>query len=296
MPTVTNARASGDYHPGNGQWDTGTTALLAHAVGIAPSKDNYWSTAVQSGTHYGTKTKEPHSRLQSAVITLTNGPVAPSDKIGASDAALIMRCCDAGGRLLSADRPAAEIDAHFAHSAGFGGVDGHMWATHATVSGQKFSYVIGISLKSAYNLTVGELGYEAGEKLLAVPSGAAATIAFTGDSPLQFTECGEDDFQLFLVAPCTGSFTLLGEPDKWISVSPQRFSELTSTSVKVHGQPAEKVTVRWAACDGTTVSTSCTLSAAGVATSHVTATGATCTSSQEVVVFVLKRAFVRFRA
>ena len=47
MPAATNARASGDYiHPGPGgghQWDIGTTSILAHAVGLAPSKDNYWS-------------------------------------------------------------------------------------------------------------------------------------------------------------------------------------------------------------------------------------------------------------
>jgi hypothetical protein len=284
MHTVTNARASGDYHPGNGQWNTGTTALLAHAVGIAPSKDNYWSTAVQSGTHYGPSTKEPHSRLQSAVITLTNGPVAPSDKIEASDTALIMRCCDAGGRLLSPDRPAAEIDTHFAFSAGFGGVDGHMWATYATVSGQKFSYVVGISLKSAYSLAIGELGYAADDKLLAVQADAAVTIPFTHDSPLHFKACEEDDFQLFLVAPRNNAFTLLGEPDKWISVSSQRFSDLTSASVKVHGQPGEKVTVRWAGVNGKIATTTCTLPESGVATSHVTAAGATCTSSQEVVV------------
>merc|ERR1712100_819052 len=101
-----------------------------------------------------------------------------------------MRSCDAGGRLLSADRPAAEIDAHFAQSAGFGGVNGHMWATHATVSGQKFSYVIGIQLKSAYSLTIGELGYEAGTELLTVRADSSTLVAttFNGDLPLKFVE------------------------------------------------------------------------------------------------------------
>ena len=42
LPAITNARASGDYHPGNDQWKLGVSSLLAHAVGIAPSKDNYW--------------------------------------------------------------------------------------------------------------------------------------------------------------------------------------------------------------------------------------------------------------
>merc|ERR1712039_543847 len=288
MPTVTNARASGDYHPGNGQWNTGTSAILAHAVGIAPSKDNYWSTAVQNGTHYGKTTKEPHSRLQAAVSTLTNGPVAPSDKIGGSDAALIMRCCDSGGRLLSADRPATEIDAHFAYLAGFGGVNGHLWATHATVSGQRFSYAIGISLKSAYDLTVAELGYNASTPLRAIKADATTTVNFSTKTPLSFAPCGLDDFQMYLIAPATGHYTLLGEPDKWISVSPQRFSDLTGSdsdsSVKVHGQAGEKVKVRWAASDGQVSMATCTLSEAGVAISRMSAAGATCASSLEIIV------------
>ena len=40
MLSVTNARASNDYHPGNDQWEiVGTTSILTHALRIAPSKD-----------------------------------------------------------------------------------------------------------------------------------------------------------------------------------------------------------------------------------------------------------------
>ena len=37
--------------------------------------------------------------------------VAPSDKIGRSDAALILKSCTAGGKLLQGDKPAMSIDA-----------------------------------------------------------------------------------------------------------------------------------------------------------------------------------------
>ena len=55
VPAVTQVRASCDYHPGNTagcsfpycQWNIGTSSLLAWAVGIAPSKDGFWSTEVQ---------------------------------------------------------------------------------------------------------------------------------------------------------------------------------------------------------------------------------------------------------
>ena len=54
FPSVTQARASGDYHPGGDQWHpVGTTSVFAYALGLAPSKDNYWSTTDQPGAkHY----------------------------------------------------------------------------------------------------------------------------------------------------------------------------------------------------------------------------------------------------
>ena len=150
IPAVTQARASDDYHPGHDQWSPmGTTSLFAWAIGVAPSKDNYWSTSVQNCpkvkknskarpsliewtkklTHlffvvhffpnrikYGNDT-EPHNRLQAAVITLSKGPVAPSDAVGKSDRGLIMRSAMEDGTLLQPSRPATMIDAMFERKA-----------------------------------------------------------------------------------------------------------------------------------------------------------------------------------
>ena len=119
MRSVTNARASNDYHPSNDQWECiGTTSILTHALGIAPSKDSYWfTTAVQTGSHWGDNVREAHSELEAVVASLTTGPVATSDKIGHSNSSLILRSCDASGRLLTPDMPARELDAHFAAKA-----------------------------------------------------------------------------------------------------------------------------------------------------------------------------------
>jgi len=66
----------------------------------------------QTGSAYGDHAtmKEPYNRLQAVVSTLSKGPVAPSDKIGRSDAKLIMRSCAADGRLLQGDKPAMQLD------------------------------------------------------------------------------------------------------------------------------------------------------------------------------------------
>merc|ERR1719183_357082 len=106
VPAVTNFRASDDYDPGGGRlnWILGLSSIVADALALAPSKDNYWSTRTQPGKDYGAE--EPYSELEAAIITYTAGPVAPSDMIGHSDASLIMRSCTADGLLLKPSRPA----------------------------------------------------------------------------------------------------------------------------------------------------------------------------------------------
>ena len=82
IPSVTNARASQDYHPGMDQWSPiGTTGVFAWAVAIAPTKDNFWSTDKQNGTSYpyGKIASEPYNRLQAVVSTLSKGAVPASD-------------------------------------------------------------------------------------------------------------------------------------------------------------------------------------------------------------------------
>ena len=81
------------------------------------------------------------------MLSFSAGPVAPADRIGSSDVALIMRACDASGRLLSPDRPATKSDASFIYQA-FGtgdgegqgmGAAGQLWSTYATVSSSRYA-------------------------------------------------------------------------------------------------------------------------------------------------------------
>eukprot|EP00966_Prymnesium_polylepis_P104480 2419785-Prymnesium_polylepis.1 len=96
---VTQVRASGDYRAGNDLWaPLGVTGMLAYALGLAPSKDTFWSTADQPGNRWGEGTREPFSRLQAAVATLSKGPVCPSDAVGKTDVALILRSAAADGQ------------------------------------------------------------------------------------------------------------------------------------------------------------------------------------------------------
>jgi hypothetical protein len=55
IESVTQARASDDYKPGEDleQWRIGGQNILLAALGLAPSKDAYWSASVQPGNPYG---------------------------------------------------------------------------------------------------------------------------------------------------------------------------------------------------------------------------------------------------
>eukprot|EP00054_Salpingoeca_dolichothecata_P012674 m.70327 g.70327 ORF g.70327 m.70327 type:complete len:763 (+) comp20068_c0_seq1:336-2624(+) len=250
IPSVTQARASGDYSgQTSDQWKVGVTSIFAHAVGIAPTKDNYWSTTFQPGSKWGPGRCEPYNRLQAAVSSLSAGPVAPSDKVNYSNVDLIMQACRSDGHLLRPDEPAKAIDAYFAHHAfGSGGVNGEVWATHVDL-GPRFSYVISTELQSEYQLSSVELGYDPSDKLMAFEANTTnKLIPVSGSSPLTLHESDKLTFEVFTLAPVlSNGWVLLGEQQKWVSVSKDRFHSLAINAdgfyIAVVGVPGEKVMV-----------------------------------------------------
>jgi hypothetical protein len=92
---VTQARASDDYKPSQNteQWRIGGQSILLEALGLAPSKDGFWSTVKQLGNPYGEDMIEPTPRLQAVVVTLSGGPVAVGDGVNFSDLEIIMKTC-----------------------------------------------------------------------------------------------------------------------------------------------------------------------------------------------------------
>jgi hypothetical protein len=104
MPAVTTARASIDYNQGiskESYWPQFLTAgMIAWAMGILPYKDTF-----QSAEAYG--------EAEALISNLSAGMVGCGDRIGASDADLLLRTCRDDGLLLKPDRPAMPIDAMF---------------------------------------------------------------------------------------------------------------------------------------------------------------------------------------
>jgi len=83
---VTNYRASTDYASG-GNWDIGGSALLAYALGLRPSKDNFWthrplSTLESNMPWPASGNPGSNCELNTIIATLSTGPVGIADKAG----------------------------------------------------------------------------------------------------------------------------------------------------------------------------------------------------------------------
>ena len=119
IPNVRQVRASDDYIPGNEAWHNWMvhlTSLLEWSLGLAPSKDDFWTTEYQPGSIYRGG-HEPDPQLQSLVATLATGQVTPSDGIGYFSSEVIMRSVRADGLILKPDRPALHLDFSYVDSA-----------------------------------------------------------------------------------------------------------------------------------------------------------------------------------
>eukprot|EP01006_Ploeotia_vitrea_P025486 TRINITY_DN58345_c0_g1_i1.p1 TRINITY_DN58345_c0_g1~~TRINITY_DN58345_c0_g1_i1.p1 ORF type:complete len:747 (-),score=77.64 TRINITY_DN58345_c0_g1_i1:102-2342(-) len=254
IPAVTQARASGDYSQERSQqWKVGESALFGWAVAIAPSKDNYWSISKEPGNRW--HDIEPYPALQSAVSSLSHGPVAPSDGIGDSNATLIMRACMTDGRLLSPDRPAIAVDDQmYGHVWNNGVTGGQLWTTYSTVDGQRWFHVFAAELPGEVMVTPSTFkapSFPSSGEWVVYPNQFPQTPQpFSASKPLKLPKCGRSDFQFYHIAPVwtTKKIVLLGESNKWIRVSSQRFKTITqwpddTISIEINGMAGEMVFV-----------------------------------------------------
>ena len=116
-PAVTQARATDDYrvapYDGPSNWRIFGQSVMLTALGLATSKDGFWSTSRQAENPYGRDFYEPCPRLQAAVATISRGPVQIGDGIGNVDVELVAKSHTQNGRLLQASNPCLWFDLIF---------------------------------------------------------------------------------------------------------------------------------------------------------------------------------------
>ena len=266
LPAVTNARASADYSPSrsvNDNWRIGFSSLLHWSVGLQPSKDNFWSTEIQTNCPYGSGTQcyEHNSFLQALVATLSTGPVSPGDKIGGSNVSLLMSTCRAGdGLILKPDRPATLMDLAFSLAAEQAAAHAraadtaaapvsvplveltHTWSAHGDGRAWRWHYVLAANLTAPVTIHAQDLGpalaAEARGYLafdyFAIQHGGSGVALNNASQPLAVptssaqpsAPAGAIPLSYYIIAPITPSgYTLLGECGKMVPMSGLRSLE-----------------------------------------------------------------------
>ena len=282
-PTITNFRVSYDYYYG-GSYDIGTSSLIVWATGAAPSKDTFWTSdnGNQSTTRGGCdKTGCPpdHSNagalLHTMLALLSTGPVAFSDAPGETNVSLILRTCDAGGNLLQPSKPVTSVDSTFDTRAGRAPAGGFVLGSYTSVDGGGAAdgvaharYIVSHSLTAPYSLrgvdlwprlspTASYLVVDWAALQPCVPGGGACPLGVVVPGPpspdtvlasLPQAPPGNASFtpSLTILTPlCVSGYTLVGEVDKFATVSVQRFPRAVCTPTGVGfgvvGEPGEGV-------------------------------------------------------
>ncbi|XP_046561028.1 uncharacterized protein LOC124270049 [Haliotis rubra] len=285
IPVVTQIRASQDYHPGQDQWRIGVTSMLAYAIGIAPFKDNFWTTTIQPRGKHSNRT-EPYPELNAVVATLSTGPVGPSDMIGKFNKTIIMRSVNSDGLILKPSRPATAIDNMIRRLAwdDFEGPDGEVWSTYSDFGGNnKYGIVLAADLQGSYSMTPCMAGFQGFPKSMVFSAKDPNKVQLLTDpQPLLLSGCTMVDFCLYYVSPVTtyGGHQVLiqGELDKWVPMSPQRVVDINFDSsdiiVRIAGGANEIVNFSFNT-DGVSKSLQCDLGDSGYATISYKAWGCT---------------------
>lgn len=252
----------------------GTSSLLAGALGLAPSKDVFWSTAAQPGapSKYHNHTA-PAPELEAVVSILSAGPLAVGDGYGYTNASLLAMTCMSDGTLLKPSWPAVPVDQYHAQKAlGRGGPQGEVTYTYSalpvTVDGEKKAMnsisVLAMDLLQDYALNISsipELDKRAGAYFvykaltgdLAVDEDDIRVM--NSEAKLDLPACGKEDYSLYNVVPALAfpHVTVLGETGKFVPSSPKRFSSIATTpkdggslDVVVTGAPGEKIEIVYA--------------------------------------------------
>ena len=281
---VTNARASGDYHPGAGNWDIAVSSLLYWAIGIAPSKDDYWTTEVQTGNPYSDNPTEPNWQLQALVVGLSTGPNGPSDKVGASNATLILSTVRADGITLQPDRPATIADAALLAVISTGSLP-NVRTTSTVLGGFAWHYALAVDLSDDFVLPVEQGGaggaggatsyaafdwFSPAQPFAVVPANGTVSLRKGQQQPSAPASALPIAY-VTLVPQLPGGLWLVGEKGKVVPVSKQRLSAFTPlddgfTATVATPVADEAVTFLIAPASGVVSEVACTYSASGSAT------------------------------
>jgi hypothetical protein len=206
--------------------------------------------------------------LNAIVATLSTGPVSIADKAGDTNVTLVSRCVRSDGRILQPDKPATAVDSMFVHNGSNPertAPSGQVWTTFTAFENRVWHYVLSIGLQARWrirgddfypSLTTaqgegwvahtwfrqhsptpcrhGHRALESGCVLASVHS-AQDIPALQNVRPIMvFNDTHK--FDLMELAPIVNGWVLLGEVDRYVRVSHDRFDaiEWSSSGIRVN--------------------------------------------------------------
>ncbi len=239
---VTQVRCSDDYQAGvlkDYYWrNFHTTSMFASAVGLWPFKDNF-----QSAPGQRTVRSEKWPLEEALISVLSAGLVGPSDRIGHADPALLMRTCRKDGVLLKPDRPATPIDLMFLDT--------------------KKPWIVTTGSKHDTGETVYLAAFNLRPSSMRDPSVALSDLGLSGKyviynwrtreldlgaDRINFGRMPKNDGFYYVLCPMLGNgMAVIGETDKFVTLSAQRFPRIVYQNgvivIDVAGVPGEEVKV-----------------------------------------------------
>jgi len=228
---------------------------------------------------------EPNALLETVVSVLSAGPVAPADKIGFLSIDNIMQTCRSDGVLLKPDGPARTMDLVF--SEGFKSSP-TLWSLvsasseHTVQNGNSvklnWHYILAANTQHQFTITPADLGETDTGNMFVYDyfQQPPVLVRFGNDYPLVIPALNPNGdtvtFRYFVVFQATNSYSLVGEKNKFVVASKQRFGDITQqttsgqtvTQVAVFGEKGEMVQVTMLHTPTRTLENySCTISANG---------------------------------
>ncbi|KAF2355654.1 Kringle, partial [Trinorchestia longiramus] len=188
--------------------------------------------------------------LQSAVATLSKGPVGIGDKMENINRDLVMRSCRSDGLLLQFSKPLTAIDLYFTSDS-----MPKIWTAETTLASQyTFALIFIAEVSEEFDLTPAELNIEKSLSTDIVLWQHYPFVADFSNYPANATihtpsRSGFDNFTLLATSPIysvAGSqYAILGETNKWAYVSEERIIDIEvdedTLNVIINVAPADEV-------------------------------------------------------
>jgi len=242
-PNITQVRTSDDYMAGMPKqihWIPFTkTSMLAWAVGLYPWKDTFLSSP---GERLVRDERRPEE--EALVSILSAGMVGPGDRLGFINQPLLMRTCRQDGLLLKPDRPAMPIDKMFLDYKTL-----YTTITEVKTGVGTYYYVAGFNIFPARfrerELLFSELAVTGEHLVYSWNEKKFQTRKDRIEYPAKLDIYRSAYF--VLVPENRDAPSLVGEPEKFVTVSSARFKSLETGAGKIHitlsGVAGEKITL-----------------------------------------------------